>query len=777
MSGEIVSFEPSPTFEQALERAAELWGIEPGYRDTWGQWHETPPAVKRAILKSLGVPGDTLEELDRAVEERLWSEWSALTPPVVVLGEQSRALALNVPAALAEGVATIEIRLEEGGQRGWEVALKDLSETGGITLHEVSFVRKNVPLAPDLPLGYHEAVVTLPVPGGEAARSLTRLILCPDRAWAPPAMRDSERRAGLAVALYGLRSARNWGCGDFTDLEQFLDWLADEVGVSFVGLNPLHDIGNRRPFNASPYLPTSTLYKNPIYLDVERIEDFRNSRRARAWLATPEVQAELEALRSSELVDYERVHALKLEALKLAFAAFLGEFWRNGPRVRGFQEFVRQEGELLERHATYRALEEWIHARRPDVWVWPDWPEAHRDPDSEAVRRFAKKHWRAVMFYQWIQWQLDLQLAAAQLHARARGLEIGLYHDLALATDRCGADFWAHRSFYVSGCRVGAPPDGFAPKGQDWSFPPPDAGRHRQDGYRLLVESVRHNCRHGGALRIDHVMRFFRLYWIPEGGDATEGAYVREPWEDLLRILALESVRRRVIIIGEDLGTVTPQMRQALARFGLLGYQVPYFEKNERGEFRLPEEYRREALVSSSTHDLPTLAGFWLGRDIEARRAAGLLPDEAAYQRQWAERAADKQKLLDLLHRLGLLPEWVPRWAGHLPELTGELHNAVVGFLAGTPCRLMVLNQEDLFKETEQQNLPASIAQYPNWQRKMKFSLDQLSAYTQARDFVAMFRNWLERSGRGARGAAFQAANRASARFTPGRSPAAGWKA
>jgi 4-alpha-glucanotransferase len=526
------------------------------------------------------------------------------------------------------------------------------------------------------------------------------------------------------------------------------DWLAGEIGAGFIGLNPLHAIPNRQPFNTSPYLPSSVFFKNPIYLDLERVEDFRNSARARALFCRAETQAELEALRTAEFVEYERVYALKMRGLKLAFPTFLREYRRGTARAAAFREYVAREGELLERFATWCALDEWIRACQPGCWVWPDWPEPWRDPDSDATREFRKKHWRSVLFHQYVQWQIDLQLEAVQAHARRKGLSIGLYHDLALAADRCGADLWAHRPFYVSGCRVGAPPDGFSPKGQDWSFPPPCSQHHRETGYRLFAESIRANCRHGGALRIDHVMRFFRLYWIPEGMDPTQGAYVRDHSDELLRILALESVRQQVAIVGEDLGTVTPEIRRALEGFGLFGYKVLYFEKNDRGEFRPPPEYPLQALVSSTTHDLPTLAGFWLGRDIEARRSTGLLHDETAYHHQLAERAWEKQKLLDALLGFGLLPEWVPRRAEEVPELTGELHNAVVGWLASTSAALLTLNQEDLTKETEQQNLPATTSEYPNWRRKMRLSLEQLRSEPVAHDFTAMFRHWLERTGR-----------------------------
>lgn len=243
-------------------------------------------------------------------------------------------------------------------------------------------------------------------------------------------------------------------------------------------------------------------------------------------------------------------------------------------------------------------------------------------------------------------------------------------------------------------------------------------------------------------------MRFFRLYWIPDGMEATDGTYVRDHYEALLSILALESVRNRVIVIGEDLGTVPDEAREVLHRFGILSYRLLYFEKDSAGNFRRPQEYPREALVSATTHDLPTLAGFWKGQDIDARREAGLLQDDGAYRRMHEDRAREKQKLLDLLAELKLLPDWFPRDAMKVPELAGELHNAIVGFLASTPSKLMVLNQEDLLKQAEQQNLPGSTAEYPNWRRKMKCTVEDLWTSGEIRDFALMFRSWLDRTGR-----------------------------
>jgi 4-alpha-glucanotransferase len=571
----------------------------------------------------------------------------------------------------------------------------------------------------------------------------------PDKAWLPKSLEGDGKLAGLAVSLFGVRSHSNWGIGDFTDLRRLTNWASTSLGVAFLGLNPLHVLHNREPYNISPYLPLSAYFRNPIYLDVEAVEDFKACPAAQRIVQGDAFQAELATLRDAEQVCYEAIARMKRGILRLSFRRFLREEWSKGTeRARLFDAWRAKQGDLLERFAVYCALDEVLHIQDRELWIWPDWPEAYRSPDDPKVRQFADAHWRRVMFHQWMQWQVDLQLEAAQKDAQEAGLELGLYHDLALATDKCGADLWAHRKFYASGCRVGSPPDGFAPEGQDWAFPPPNSAALRDDGYRLFIESIRRNSRHGGALRIDHFMRFFRLFWIPDGFVAKDGTYVNERWIDLLRILALESVRGQFLVVGEDLGTVPAELREAMVRFGILSYRLFYFEKGADGEPKRVQDYVRQALVSSTTHDLPTLAGFWAGRDIEARRAAGMLSDMAQYRRQQEERHTEKGQLLNALIRDGFLPNDFPRQAADWSELTGELHNAVIGYLASTPSMLFLLNQEDLTKETEQQNLPGTTWQYPNWKRKMRYTIEELESSPKAGDFARMFRLWLARTGR-----------------------------
>ena len=578
-----------------IEQAARAWGIETDYWDIWGKQHHASMDLVTAILRSLGVDVSSKTKIQDAIERRGERQRQSPLAPAIFLtaGRAPHEIPVSFPPGYTHSQATLCIQLEDG--RKLEVEREILPG-------------QPVLLPDDLPLGYHELSLH---PAGAGSQP-SRLIVCPERAYEPSWL-EKGRAAGLAISLYGLRSQRNWGCGDTTDLKALTDWVVERTGASFIALNPLHAIANRQPYNTSPYLPNSIFYRNPLYLDIEAIPDFAASQRAMALFESPAVQKEIAALRDAELVEYERVYALKLRFLRLLFEAFLDEWRDNTPRAQELKKYIASEGKLLDSFAVYSALDHTIHKKCRDVWNWKGWPEPYQDPDSEATCAFARKHWRSVLFYKYVQWQLDLQLASAQKHALDCGLSIGLYHDLALATDRFGSDLWAHRDFFVSGCRVGAPPDGFSPKGQDWGFPPPNSDRHDEDGYRLFAESIRKNCRHGGALRIDHVMRFFRLYWIPDGMEATEGTYVRDRYEALLSILALESVRNKVIVIGEDLGTVPDEAREVLHRFGILSYRLLYFEQDNNGRFKPPEEYPRDAL-GIRHHARSTHAGRLLAR-------------------------------------------------------------------------------------------------------------------------------------------------------------------
>ena len=731
-------------FGASLRAAAEQFGIQPEYWDIFGNRHELTPELAHHLLSAIGMSAGSEDELARSLAARERQQWEQMTPPVVVVEQQQMRVPIKSPRHAG---ATLHWRLElEDG-----TASEGESDWSGLTVlrTNVELEERDWTVPAPVPLGYHTLRLQWAAGGEAVRRASTRLIVCPSRTYMPPFLERGEKRAGLAVSLYGVRSAATWGCGDFTALSGVTDWVAHRAGGSFVALNPLHAIFNRQPYNTSPYLPNTIFYRNFLYLDIPAIPEVARCGWAQRLLKSEGIRNEIAALNQSEFVEYERVARLKRLFLLVAFREFYRTDWvHETDRGLAFAAYLAKEGLRLEEFALFSALDHWLHRKYPELWVWPQWPQEYQTPGTAACRQFQRTHRRAVLFYKFVQWQIDQQAEAAQKHALDQGLEIGLFHDLPLANDRCGADLWSARDFFVQGCRVGSPPDDFSPNGQDWSFPPPNKERHLADGYRRFADSIRLSAKHGGALRLDHVMRLFRLYWIPDGFDARVGAYVRDNAEDLLRVLALESVRQKILIVGEDLGTIEPRMREMLDRFGILSYRLFYFERRGDGSLIPPSEYPRQALVSSTTHDLPTLAGFWCGRDIEARERAGLLPDDGTPARMRADRMRDKQHMLTALHEQALLPPDYPRRAEELPELTGELHNAITGFLSLTPSMLMTLNQEDLTKEVDQQNLPATTYQYPNWRRKMKYTVEQLHEDGHAGDFAQMLRHWLGRSGR-----------------------------
>lgn len=739
---QVVEFERADDYAGALAKAAEECGIYREYWDVLHKRYEAAPAVLRQILEALGWDASSLEALERERAERFEQTMAQILPGTAVVSEFQKSVSLTVEAGDPASIC-FEISLEDGQQLAGSVETAQLRALREVTMDGRRWIAYELTMPVEIPMGYHALKVSIDgIAAGEC-----NLIVCPDKAYIPDWLVHGGRTAGFNVALYGLRSGRNWGCGDFTDLPGLCDWARNEIGFSFIGLNPLHALHNRTPYNTSPYLPLSIFYKNLIYIDIEAVPEFKNSPCAQTLRHSPRIAQEIRELGEAEFVAYQEVDRLKRRFLKLLFREFRKSYGRNGDRREAFEKYCSREGDLLEKFARYCALDELLHKQDGNRWTWRDWPEEYRDPESEACRKFAEDHSRTVDFYKYIQFVIEEQLSAAQHYAQEHGMQIGLYHDLAVATDSCGSDLWAHRKFYMNGCRVGAPPDDFSPNGQDWSFPPPNSIAHRESGYRLYRESIGKIMKHGGALRMDHVMRLARLFWIPEGAMPAQGTYVRDNATDLLRILALESVRNRTLVIGEDLGTVTDEIREMLSRFGILSYRLFYFEKNgSDGSFNHSYEYPRQALVASSTHDLPTLTGFWNGCDIEARKAAGLI-DESGYWSQINDRKREKQRMLDRLHSENLLPRDYMRDAERVPKVDGALHNAMIGFLAQTPAMILLLNQEDFTMEPYQQNLPGSTAEYPNWQRKMRMRIEDLRS-PEWQGCAHMFRDQLARTGR-----------------------------
>ena len=533
---------------------------------------------------------------------------------------------------------------------------------GRIVLEDGATVDVDRALPPDLPPGYH--ALTL---GNEAEP--TRLIVAPRRCRLP-----TRRGWGWAAQLYATRSTQSWGIGDLADLRRLGGW-AQSLGGSMLLINPLTAPLPLASQQASPYCPSSRRFLNPLYLRIEEIPG------ADALGADLERLATLgRALNADRLIDRARVFALKSEALE--------ELWRrDAGRDPAFEAYVRESGAALRDFATFSALAE-RHGGG-----FRAWPAEYRRPDAPAVARFAGAHAERVRFHQWLQWRLDAQLARASAATP-------VMRDLPIGVDPDGADAWAWQDALAIGASVGAPPDRYVRRGQDWGLPPFAPHRLRATGYQPFVETIRAALRHAGGLRIDHVMGLFRLFWIPAGGTPAEGGYVRYPADDLLAIVALESHRAGAIVVGEDLGTVEAGVRERLAEHGILSYRVMWFEDGPTS--RYPEL----AMAAVTTHDLPTIAGLWSGADLAEQRTLGLDPNEAAL--------ATTRKRLASVTGTGSA------------DSTEDVIAAAHEVLATAPSLLVTATLDDALAVTERPNVPGTTRERPNWSLALPQPLERL---------------------------------------------------
>ena len=738
--------------QELLDALSDRFGIIQEYEDNLGNRQRTSPETKRAILQAMGVSVLTGEELRREVTALDAAVWQRVCDPVLVVtvGGPARTWAIRLPVqrdAEASVRVTWEVRDESGVLRRSGEEGPGLAPGEEAVIEGCRHVRFDLPVPGDLPMGYYNLEARGRTPSRALEGSL-RLILAPPYCFVPDRFLQGDGIWGLSLQLYALRSARNWGVGDFGDLAELLEWVGSELGAGIIGLSPLHALKNRRPYHISPYSPDSRLYLNGLYLHVERIPEFQESAAAQRMVEEPDFQARLRAVRASEQVDYDGIWAMKQEVLHALFATFLERHLIEGegavqPRTergRAFERYREEGGHRLELFALFQALAEDLHRTHPPSWVWWEWPECYRHPSSPEVEVFRTTHGRQILFHQYVQWVAEEQLGHVVDRARALGLPVGLYLDFALGSERSGSDAWMFQDQLSLEANTGAPPDAFTPAGQNWGLPPANPHRLREDGYRMFVELVQRALQYGGALRIDHVMSLFRLFWIPRGLPASAGAYVSYPAEDLLGIVALESMRHRSVVIGEDLGTVPASIRDRLAVARVLSYRVLYFERLADGTWTPPAAFPAQALAVVNTADLPTLAGYWSGRDIHVRAELDVLPTEQAREWSWEQRGRDKVNLLRALRAEGLLPQvWTEEAALSRP-LSPELCEAVHAFLAQTPCWIVLAALDDVLGEEAQANVPGTIDQYANWSHKLGLSLGELRKEPRLQRVAALMR-------------------------------------
>ena len=691
-----------------LDQLCERCGVLPGYHDIWDEFHRTPDATRRALLEAMGLPANSDDEAAASLRALDRREWARPLPPVMVVREPALPHRIAITLPLAEEGQAFRWRLqhESGAEDRGECVPADLEAAGHCDLDGQAFVRRVLPLDMPVEPGYHRFVLERADGQGEPAEM--SLIVTPAACYAPPAIQGEGRAWGFAAQLYGIRSERNWGIGDFGDLRNMIEFCAG-VGAGTVLLNPLHALFPDAPEHASPYSPSSRSFFNTLYLDVEAIADFAECEEARAMVHAPQFQARLRALRAAPQVDYRGVAEVKKQILECLYEHFRSEhIERDSKRAQGFRAFQAAHGEGLRKQALFEALQEHFRAQDSAVWGWPAWPEAYRDPHAPEVDAFREAHAERVAYFEYLQWQATGQLAAAGTRSWELGLGIGVMLDLAVGVAEGGAATWRRRELYALGASTGAPPDLINRMGQDWGLPPWIPQRLADAAYAPFIELLRANMRDAGALRLDHVMGLQRLFWVARGLPIAEGAYVLYPFEDLLGILALESQRNRCLVVGEDLGTVPDEVRDALAPLGVMSTRLLYFEREDDGRLQPPQAYPENAVAAVTTHDLPTLAGFWQGLDIDLRDRLHLFPDDEVRNEQVVTRSEDRAQLLVALEGEGVLPPGSGMQPVAFPEMTPELTAAVYTYLARAPSKLLLVQLEDAFGVHEQPNLPGT---------------------------------------------------------------------
>ena len=628
-----------------IERLARARGVGDAYHSYKGELKYFTLTTKAAILRAMHCRIDDAAALETQIRESEAAHPVGLLGDVVVLRAGSRAARVNTPAIEQNALLRWTVKFEGGGgTRSGEVRAWDLPERGSHQQDGKWYVLRDLPLPADLLTGYHRLEVDLE----HAGREECALIVAPDKCREPADIAGGSRLWGVAVQLYALRSQNNWGIGDFSDLAELLRHAA-AAGAGFVGISPVHALFPSDPTLYSPYSASSRHALNVMFIDVASVLEAQGSRRALAIMADPGFRARLAQARAATQVDYAAVASLKMAVLQAAFERFRTEHLaRHTARAAACRAFLRERGEAMRLHTLFDAIDSHLRRHHGTGAGWHNWPEEYRSPTGDAVRRFAHEHADEVDFHGYLQWLAAEQLGAVRKLARELNLSVGIYGDYAVGVNASGSETWSDQSLYCTGAAIGAPPDPIGPGGQEWGIPPQDPRQLRRTAYAPFAALVRANMRACGALRLDHVMALFRQWWVPRGFKSADGGYVHYPVEDLLGVVALESHRNGCLVVGEDLGVVPDEIRRALPQFGVYHYKVVLFEQ-KGGEFVAPADYTRYALAAVTTHDLPTLHGWWSGHDIDLWEKLGFYAEPSIGERRRAERQLERERLLRAL--------------------------------------------------------------------------------------------------------------------------------
>jgi 4-alpha-glucanotransferase len=705
-------------------------GIETEFNDAWGYPTTVSQQHRLQLLHAQGFDTDDEDMARLQLLQRQLDFWQQPLQTVSVQQvDEPQYLLLQVALEHANDALALQLNCEDGTNHTFTLVPVDGELLQVVVLNDVEYHQYQHPLPLQLATGYHQLQL---VDGSQ----VQQLIISPGRCFQPEHL-SNNKQWGIALQLYGLRSERNWGIGDFTDLANTVKYLAD-VGADFVGLNPIHALYPAMPQSASPYSPSSRRWLNINYIDVSDMPGFTQCARTQSLVSAPAFRQQIAELRAKDLVDYAGVMQLKLPVMKSLYQWFSENSDSLAHTLQSeFCQFKTAGGASLQQLALYDALHMYLYQQDSQHWGWPNWPEQYREPQSDAVQQFAIAHKAELEFYCYLQFIAQKQLAQVQRIAKDAGMLLGLYRDLAVGVSEASTEIWGNPQLYCREASVGAPPDPLGPAGQNWGLPPMYPYQLYKQAYQPFIDLLRSNMQHAGALRIDHVMALLRLWWVPKAADnASGGAYVYYPIMDLLGILALESQRNQAVIVGEDLGTVPDGIRDLLSTFGVYSYRVFFFETAADGGYISPMHYPQQAMATLTTHDLPTLIGFWHCDDLRLGKELGLYKDDAQLHGLYAQRHANKQRILDSLHGHHMLPSDFERSVQHLAMNT-TLNYAMQQHLAATSSQLLCLQLEDALEMSQPVNIPGTSTEYPNWRRKLSTPIEQWSENEQIR---ALFR-------------------------------------
>jgi 4-alpha-glucanotransferase len=702
-----------------LNQLAALVGIQPSYTDNGGQQVVTSDKSRDAILTAMGYALIDETQTQKDIVQLRDSQWLEVLAPVTIINaeDEQYSVCFTVTEDLANTRLYWKITCEDAKQIKETIRLSELDIVEGKIIDNTVYNRYCLNIA-KLDEGYHTMTVELAGQSHEC-----QLIVAPQTCYGPQDAGDFKMW-GFAAQLYSLKKDNGWGIGDYGDLLNIVDKAAAQ-GASVIGLNPLHPLYPGNPAHRSPYSPTSRCFLNTLYIDVTKVANFAECKPVRTLVNSYEFKQKLEGLNQSEHINYAETAACKYQALELLYTHFhRNHINKDTPLAQQFTAFKQEMGAELESFATFDALYEHFRKKDFNAYSWSDWPERYQDPHSEYVQKFQIRNKRRIDYFMYLQWLADKQLGDAAQAATQNDMAIGLYLDLAVGCDGGGAEVWADQDAYVSKVGVGAPPDMLNSMGQNWGLTPINPVALRAKAYQPLISALRSNMRYAGALRIDHVFGLMRQYWVGPGLDATEGAFVTFPLDDILRVIALESRRAKCVVVGEDLGTTPDGFGEIMARSGLLSYKVLYFERWQSGLFQRPDAYPEQSMVTVSTHDMPTLPGWWSGRDLDWREKLALYPQPEMAQNERESRVQSREMLLSALIDADVLakdkqPTLSP------PEPNLELTLAVQAFLARSPGRIQLIPMEDAIGLQEQVNIPGTIDEHPNWLQRLPYTVDE----------------------------------------------------